>query len=65
MSADFRNQDLICARRRPKCGHRRREHAPDACMGVTLVCGVAGDCHCKIFIPPGDIEPKGRQQEPP
>ncbi len=55
MKAGDRDPRVRCARKRPKCGHERREHGPNGkCYGVTFVEGVPGDCHCTSHIEPPD-----------
>ena len=43
-----------CTRKRPPCGHARREHAPGMCFGIVWMNGVAHDCGCKKMMDPVD-----------
>lgn len=70
MSTDHgaeRNPTARCARKRPPCGHQRREHGNGQCFGVVFVggaaYGVAHDCLCKGHIDPVDKPRFPRQGE--
>lgn len=52
-----------CARKRPACGHARREHAGGRCFGVTFVERIAGDCHCRQMVEPLDPPRFAREGE--
>ena len=54
MKNDERDPMVKCSRKRPACGHSRREHGDGRCFGVTFVERVAGDCHCRGMMEPPD-----------